>query len=297
MPQDLYQPRQYYCLEPKTSACREGFRSLPGWKQHREAIHKVPHFKSRLPQHPHVPDHVTSEDEPDGAYYVQHPILDGIVVCSISAFHKIQLMVFYYDTAQLLGTPCDIHGDDLPSGSPPILNDNPNSNPWEPFKSRAHFKLADFTFRRNAMPSDQFNELMEIWAGIENKEPPFASTDHLHNLIDSIPEGDLPWCGMSIKHVDAEQLQENPNTPSWKLAEYDFWFRDAKAVIKRQLSNPAFKDSFDYAPKQIFGEQHQRVWGDFMTGNWAWKQCVSKFCMLRTITRFTDSVNFNIVQC
>ena len=125
------------------------------------------------------------------------------------------------------------------------------------------------------MPSGQFNELMDIWASIENKDPPFASVDHLHHLIDSIPGGDLPWHGLSIQHVDAEKLQDNPNTPSWKLAEYDFWFRDAKEVIKRQLSNPAFKDHFDYAPKQIFGKQHQRVWSNFMTGNWAWKQCVS----------------------
>ena len=139
------------------------------------------------------------------------------------------------------------------------------------------------------MPSDQFNDLMHIWASIENKDPPFASIDHLHHLIDSIPEGELPWHGLSIKHVDAERLQDNPNTPSWKLAEYDFWFRDAKEVIKRQLSNPAFKDHFDYAPKQIFGEQHQRVWSNFMTGNWAWKQCVSKFCMLRAFNCCADS--------
>ncbi|KAL4080766.1 hypothetical protein J3A83DRAFT_4184739 [Scleroderma citrinum] len=78
------------------------------------------------------------------------------------------------------------------------------------------------------MPSGPFNELMKICASIENNDPPFASTDHLYHLIDSIPEGDLPWYGMSIKHVDAEQLQNDPNTPSWKLAEYDFWFQDAK---------------------------------------------------------------------
>ena len=74
-----YQPRQFYCLEPRTSACKEGFLSLKGWKQHREAVHKVPLFKSRPPQYPHVSDDgiFENENEPEGAYFIQHPILDG----------------------------------------------------------------------------------------------------------------------------------------------------------------------------------------------------------------------------
>ena len=74
-----YQPRQYYCLEPRSSACQEGFLSLGGWKQHREAVHKVPLFQSQLPQHPHISDNgiIGHEDEPEGAYYIQHPVLDG----------------------------------------------------------------------------------------------------------------------------------------------------------------------------------------------------------------------------
>ena len=76
-----YQPRQYYCLEPRTPACQKGFLSLGGWKQHREAVHKVPLFKSQLPQYPHTTrtgDGTTgNEDEPEGSYYIQHPILDG----------------------------------------------------------------------------------------------------------------------------------------------------------------------------------------------------------------------------
>lgn len=77
----LYQPRQYYCLEPRTPACQEGFHTLRGWKQHREAVHNVPLFKSRLPQHPHsiLDDGIIGNvDEPQGVYYIQHPVLDGM---------------------------------------------------------------------------------------------------------------------------------------------------------------------------------------------------------------------------
>ncbi|KIK71753.1 hypothetical protein PAXRUDRAFT_181951, partial [Paxillus rubicundulus Ve08.2h10] len=54
-------------------------------------------------------DHSTSdsEDVPEGAYYIVHPILDG--------------------------TPCDINGDDLPSGSEPPPHGMRQGNPWHPF--------------------------------------------------------------------------------------------------------------------------------------------------------------------
>ena len=40
-----------------------------------------------------------------------------------------------------------------------------------------------------------------------------------------------------------------------------------KALIQEQLSSPELKDYIDYAPRQVCGDRHQRVWSDFMTGN------------------------------
>jgi hypothetical protein len=184
----------------------------------------------------------------------------------------------------MAGTPCDINGDDLApeeAAAPPLSHqDEHQTSPWHPFADQGHFRLADFVFRQNQMPAAQFDELMHIWADINGSEggygkpPPFANKEDLHDTIDAISQGDIPWQSLTVQHADAEHLVGDPAAPQWKVAEYDVWFRDPRMLLRNQLSNPAFKDSFDYAPRQVYDDSHERVWGDFMTGNWAWNQCV-----------------------
>lgn len=167
-------------------------------------------------------------------------------------------------------------GYDLPEDSPPPEKSTANpTNPWEPFTSRAHFELADFIFTQNRMSEKQTDDLMHIWAAMPGQKgpPPFRNHSDLHHTIDAIPEGGPPWQCLSLKHedVDAE------NVPPWKKATYEVLFADPQALLDQQLANPAFDGHVDYAPYKLFGEQHQRVWSDFMSGNWAWEQCVSKF--------------------
>ncbi len=59
------------------------------------------------------------------------------------------------------------------------------------------------------------------------------------------------------------------------MAEHKIWFQDPLMVIHNMLSNPDFKDEFDYAPYQEYDEPNNYRFQDFMSGNWAWKQCVS----------------------
>jgi hypothetical protein len=58
------------------------------------------------------------------------------------------------------------------------------------------------------------------------------------------------------------------------LAKYDVWFRDPKVVLQNQLQNSDFKDAFDYAPFQKFGDNGDREWKDFMSTNWGYQQAV-----------------------
>ena len=117
---------------------------------------------------------------------------------------------------------------------------------------------------------------MQIWATIHPKEgSPFASSKELHQLIDSIDDGDAPWQCLTIGHQTAAPV----DSPLWQQKKYDVWFRDPRIVLNNMLSNPDFKDGLDYAPRLVYGEQHERIWSDFMTGNWAWTQCVSSFTL------------------
>ncbi|KAG1797820.1 uncharacterized protein HD556DRAFT_1306412 [Suillus plorans] len=66
----------------------------------------------------------------------------------------------------------------------------------------------------------------------------------------------MQWQSLSLRHPDFEMLQNDPNAAPWK-----------------HILNPEFAGGIDYAPRQVFGEQGQRVWTDLMAGNWAWGQC------------------------
>ncbi|KAG1791175.1 uncharacterized protein HD556DRAFT_1433032 [Suillus plorans] len=256
-----FQHRKFFCVDPTTPSCRKGFLTHAGFTQHRNAVHNVPARPSCLPQHPFIPNrHLHLQpldaihnpevhDEPEGPYFIQHPVLDG--------------------------TPCDEDGNDLLEGTdPPPAQDEHPDMPWYPFQGRDCFELADLIFHQNKMSKNEFNDLMHIWANIEGHSPPFRNVKELHNVIDSIPYSDAPWQSFTICHTDADQLQpDDPSVPPWKLAEYEVWFRNSRDVLRNQLSNPDFKDHIDYAPKQVFGEHNQRVWSDFMSGNLAWNQC------------------------
>ena len=61
--------------------------------------------------------------------------------------------------------------------------------------------------------------------------------------------------------------------PEWMTAEYELWYRDPRKVIHGIFSNPSLADGIDYVPYREF-EDGTRRYGDFMSGNWAWEQCV-----------------------
>lgn len=253
-----FRPRQYYCSDAKVDACYRGFKSLGGYRQHRNAVHVEPPHPCRPRQHT-FSEHDSNTQAPGeegaykGSYYTKHPILDG--------------------------SPCDAAGNTLPADHPPSTA-NQTVNPddtWYPFSSRGHFELADFLFRRNQMPAEQVDDLMQVLASFdEQASPPFHSSVHLHETIDAISSGDVPWQSLSLRHSDFEELSlDDPNIAPWKCKEYEVWYRDPHKLLHNQLSNPNFVNNIDYSARQVFGEQGQRVWTDFMTGNWAWNQSVS----------------------
>jgi hypothetical protein len=142
---------------------------------------------------------------------------------------------------------------------------------------RAQFELADFLFCRNEMPRAQVDELMQILAALNqdhHKDPPFASADDLYQKIDQIDDS-KSWQSFSFSYAGNDLELENGNLASWKQETYQLVLRNAKSLIQEQLACSEFKDYMDYCPCQIFDDDGNRVWSDFMSGNWAWEQCVS----------------------
>ncbi|KAI5986581.1 hypothetical protein EDC04DRAFT_2873516 [Pisolithus marmoratus] len=199
-----YQPQRYYCTDTVNPDCQKGFISAAGLNHHYNAVHK--HHTTRpscAQQHPWQPtgqhDGSGDDNEPQGPYYVKHPVLDG--------------------------TPVDLNGDDLPEGASPQKPNTPSKRTWHPFESRAHFELADFIFHQNEIPGAQIDGLMHIWASMPGQSgtPPYANHEHLYSTIDAISEGDAPWTSFSMESVEAG----GSGGPSWKNSgTYEVVFHD-----------------------------------------------------------------------
>jgi Plavaka transposase len=67
--------------------------------------------------------------------------------------------------------------------------------------------------------------------------------------------------------------------------EYTIWFRDPLLLFKHMLENPSFASFFDYAPQQRFANGIRR-YENFMSGDWAWKQAVSRCLILNFYNRW-----------
>lgn len=125
------------------------------------------------------------------------------------------------------------------------------------------------------MSAGNINKLLELWEAslaVHGGHAPFHNHNHLYNLIDAIPYGDIPWKSFSItgnlpdNHVEGSK-------PSWMEGQHIVWYRDPMEILRELISNPDFKDEFDYVPYHDYssdGHQFQ----DFMSGNWAWRQAV-----------------------
>jgi hypothetical protein len=182
----------------------------------------------------------------------------------------------------LLGVCCDSDGYDLPEGTPPppLPSHAERESSWHPFSNQAQFELADFLFRKNEMSGAQIDELMQIWASL-NKDPgskfefpPFASARDLYQKIDQI-DNSKTWHSFSFTYADANL--EDERLPTWQRATYQLVLRNAKSLVQEQLACPEFKNHMDYCPRQEFGDHQKCIWSNFMSGNWAWEQCVSLF--------------------
>lgn len=172
--------------------------------------------------------------------------------------------------------PCDINGEFLPEGAPPPPRDDLPPNDFFPFDNRIAFEFADLIFRREQMPANNINDLLQLWAAAlpPDLDPPFNNKDAMYNTIDHISEGDAPWQHFSVSYNG--EIPEGDTTP-WKHATFDVWFRDPHIVLHNQLGNPDFAGEMDFAPKEVRDEKGKRRYQDFMSGNWSWRQAVCVF--------------------
>lgn len=182
------------------------------------------------------------------------------------------------------GEICDQNGFALPADSPPAEVETDHDNAWAPFEGEAEFRIADLLFRKEEMSQSHTNELLDIWllyqrqlaqqAQADSETPesqgPFIDHTDMFCTIDEIQAGSAPWkCFQTVVDDDLPI-----NAPEWQKTSYQVWYRDPDTVIANILSNPEFSKDFDTAPYIHMDKAGKRRWGDFMSGNFAWRHAV-----------------------
>jgi hypothetical protein len=123
------------------------------------------------------------------------------------------------------------------------------------------------------MSKTNINELLSVMkerSAREGGTSPFENCADLYSTIDSITEGDVAWESFTVQY---DGLRPEAGVPPWMDEKYEVFYHNPHEVIKSMLVNKTFDGNFDYTPYRQY-ENGQRVWRDFMSGNFGWKQAV-----------------------
>lgn len=171
------------------------------------------------------------------------------------------------------GKPCHQDGTFLPPGTPPTPPPPKSMDDWTPFVSRAGFEVAEILYTTAELSNSVIDNLLSIWNATlvpHNDSAPITDHHDLHTTIDAIELGHIPWKSYTAQYNGLRP--ENGPTPEWMTANYEVWYRDPREVIHNIFGNPDLVDAFDYVPYHEFKDGKRR-YSDFMSGDWAWKQC------------------------
>ena len=180
----------------------------------------------------------------------------------------------HYHTHGSPGIPCDHRGNFLLPEMSPVPPAPKSNDDWTPFTSREGFELAEILYLKTHLSRNIINQLLDIWSATlipHDNLPPITNHEDLHAQIDAIGLGNVPWKSYTA-HYQWLRPKNGP-IPEWMTAEYQLWYRDPRQVIHNILANPEFASGTDYAPHRDFRDE-KRQYCDFMSGDWAWDQCV-----------------------
>ncbi|KAF7292184.1 hypothetical protein MIND_01245700 [Mycena indigotica] len=139
----------------------------------------------------------------------------------------------------------------METGSPPPPKQFPPPDDFSPYNKLKQFRMADFMYRKVQMSAGEINELMDILAS-EDGDAPFADADELYATIDATERGHIQWQAFNVSY-EGEDDCNSPNALTWKKKEYTVYFRSSR-------------------PKRVYDANGERIYQDFMSGQWAWRQ-------------------------
>ena len=178
------------------------------------------------------------------------------------------------DSDSFKGTPCTREGVFLPPRTPPTPCPPKSNDDWTPFTSRAGFELAELLYTTAPLSNNIIDKLLNIWSATlvpHNDSAPILDHADLHATIDAIKLGHVPWESYTVQYNGLRP--DDAPIPGWMTTDWQLWYRDPRKVIHSLFKNPDLADGIDYVPYREF-DGDERRYSDFMSGDWAWEQCV-----------------------
>ena len=105
------------------------------------------------------------------------------------------------------------------------------------------------------MSASNINFIMNLWAAslAQHRDvPPFRNAQSMYNTIDTTLLGDILWQSFTLKYNG--DLPDGEIPAPWMETDFDAWYRDPHTLIHNIISNPDFKDEFDYTPYQEYSD-------------------------------------------
>ena len=157
---------------------------------------------------------------------------------------------------------------------PPTPPPSKSNDDWTPFLSHAGFKLSEILYTTATLSHNTIDQLLNLWSTTlipHNDSPPLIDHNDLHATIDAIKLGHVPWQSYIARYNGLRP--ENGPPPEWMTTNYQVWYRDPRSIIHSIFANPDLAGNMDYVPYHQFENDEWR-YCDFMSGNWAWRQCI-----------------------
>nr|GAT45080.1 predicted protein [Mycena chlorophos] len=240
--------------------CKRTFTNRSGRTQHVNWDHFEPGARAPAPVPPSPMGDDPGSSLPFGPEHDSPPLSP----CPAARQSKVRV-----DThPDLDGRPCDRDGNFVDPNTKP-RKVYPPEDDFTPYESLGAFRMADFVYRKVQMSAGEIDELFEILREDGGKSH-FKDHKDLYETIDATERGQIPWLAFDISY-DGEDA-EVENAAGWKKKAYRVYYRDPRKILHEQLGNPDFKDEMDYAPKRVYDVDDGRVYRDFMSGQWAWRQ-------------------------
>jgi len=145
---------------------------------------------------------------------------------------------------------------------------------WDPFDSRVGFDFTKLHYVKIQSSEGEINTALNIWAASVlkyNDHPPWANAKDLYSTIDQIQHGNAPWRTHIIRYTGPLPAGK---PPKWMTQSYELCARDTRIVLHNQLESKDLKGKVNLIPYRQFNAKGKRVYSNFMSGDYAWKQAV-----------------------